>query len=313
MKSNPNSVISGNHAMVDDAGGSGNTNFESYYHNIVASVQNKGEVHSISKVFGQLATDEERVRFVLENRHLTGAMTFHWWKDYNFAQKDRSESQRLRNLGNQVYQKNKLNEALDFYNQSICLAPHPPPPNSFLMHPADPGVHEDGFTHEELALGYANRSAVLFQLKEYELCIRDITRAFDNCYPNNLMYKLFERKARCLKALKEWARALEAMKSAEMWMKYSTLSETKSSSFKKDITKQVEFLEEKVAALHISDFAAKDDHRKTMLAPVKVLIMPEVKGSLSKEVPCVRDDVKLCYSEGRGRYLVATDDIPPGK
>jgi tetratricopeptide (TPR) repeat protein len=140
---------------------------------------------------------------VLENRHLSGAMTFQWWKDYNFVQKDRTESQRLRNLGNQVYQKNKLHEALDSYNQSICLAPHPPPPNAFLMHPVE---SHDEETHEELALGYANRSAVLFQLKEYELCIRDITRAFDNSYPNNLMYKLFERKARCLKALKEYPR-----------------------------------------------------------------------------------------------------------
>ena len=102
-------------------------------------------------------------------------------------------------------------------------------------------------------MGYANRSAVLFQMKEYELCIRDITRAFDNSYPNNLMYKLFERKARCLKALKEYPRALESMKSAEMWMKYSTLNETKSSSFKKDVSKQIEFLDEKVAAMSISD------------------------------------------------------------
>ena len=36
------------------------------------------------------------------------------------------------------------------------------------------------------------------------------------------------------------------MKEAEMWMKYSTLSETKSVSFKKDIAKQIEFLSEKV-------------------------------------------------------------------
>ena len=26
-------------------------------------------------------------------------------------------------------------------------------------------------------------------MKEYELCIRDITRAFDNSYPNNLVNK----------------------------------------------------------------------------------------------------------------------------
>lgn len=146
---------------------------------------------------------------------------------------------------------------MEWYSQSVCYAPHPPPPNSFLLHGADP---DEAISHEELALGYANRSAVLFQvrlesiarqtigsplhffffqMKEYDLCIRDITRALDHKYPNNLMYKLFERKARCHKALKDYPRALEAMKSAEMWMKHSTLSETKSGSFKKEISKQV--------------------------------------------------------------------------
>ena len=76
------------------------------------------------------------------------------------------------------------------------------------------------------------------------------------------MYKLFERKARCLKALKEYPRALESMKSAEMWMKYSTLNETKSSSFKKDVAKQIEFLDEKVAAMSISEFKNTCDVRK---------------------------------------------------
>lgn len=89
-----------------------------------------------------------------------------WWREFNFSRKDRGESQRLRNLGNQVYQKNKLSEALDYYTQSICHAPHPPPPNSFLLHHANGGgSDEEGFSHEELALGFANRSAVLFQVR----------------------------------------------------------------------------------------------------------------------------------------------------
>ena len=98
-----------------------------------------------------------------------------------------------------------------------------------------------------------------------------------------------------------------------MWMKYSTLSETKSSNFKKDITKQIEFLEEKVSAMCISDFSLKNDYRKTMNAPVKVLATPDVKGGVNKEVPCIRDDVRLAYTEEKGRFLVATQDIPPGK
>jgi len=123
MKSNmvnmlDNSLVSGTGPASASTGS--NTNFESYYHNICASLQSKGEVHSVSKVFAQLPNDEERVKFVLEHRLLTSSMTFQWWKDYNFMQKDRAESQRLRNLGNQVYQKNKLQEALDYYNQ-VCV------------------------------------------------------------------------------------------------------------------------------------------------------------------------------------------------
>ena len=169
--------------------------FETFYHTVCAELQTKGEVQSMSKQFSLLGDDNERVKFILE-KNFTGSVM---WKDFNFSPKDRSESQKLRNLGNQVYQKNRLSEALEYYSQSICLAPHPLPPNTYMNHPQD---QEETFSYEELALGYANRSAVLFQMKEYELCIRDITRAFNYSYPNNLMYKLFERKSRCQRALK---------------------------------------------------------------------------------------------------------------
>ncbi|CAB4067992.1 unnamed protein product [Lepeophtheirus salmonis] len=138
-------------------------------------------------------------------------------------------------------------------------------------------------------------------MKEYELCVRDITRAFDNGYPNNLMYKLFERKARCLKALKDYPRALESMKNAEMWMKYSTLSETKSTDFKKDIKKQIEFLEDKVNGI-------------TDLTELSILKAPEIpKDQQNKEVLSTRSNLKLKYSKEKGRHLVATSDIEPGE
>lgn len=279
--------------------------FEAFYHSICADLQTKGEVHSMSKVFAHFHTDEERMRFILD-KNFAGVLRF---QEYNFDPKDRNESQRLRNQGNQVYQKNKLTEALEMYTQSICLAPHPPPPNSYV-----PELDiEGGFSYEELALGFANRSAVLFQMKEYDLCIRDITKAFDNSYPNNLMYKLFERKARCFRALKDFPRALECMKSAEMWMKYSSMSETKSSSFKKDVHKQIESLEEKVTQMAISEFSNTCEHKRSLVAPVKQIEVPKLPKELSKEVPCVRTDVKLQYAEDKGRFLVATEDIEPGK
>jgi len=278
--------------------------FETFYHGVCSDLQSRGEVHSMSKHFSLLEDDNERMKFVLE-KNFTNNLH---WKDFNFTAKDRQESQKLRNLGNQVYQKNRLNEALEYYSQSICLAPHPLPPNIFINHSQD---MDDSYTYEELALGYANRSAVLFQLKEYELCIRDITRAFNYSYPNNLMYKLFERKARCQRAIKDYGRGLESMKEAEMWMKYSTLSETKSVSFKKEISKNIDFLSEKVGAMTIEDVQNTTG------------ISPQTSGCLAKnspilpsknpQIPCARSDVKLSYHPEKGRYLTVTNDVKPGE
>ena len=39
--------------------------FEAFYHSVCSDLQNKGEVHSMSKLFAQLTTDEERMRRVL--------------------------------------------------------------------------------------------------------------------------------------------------------------------------------------------------------------------------------------------------------
>ena len=103
MKPTTTNILSNSSAMLEST--MSNTNFESYYHNICASLQSKGEVHSVSKIFAQLPTDDERVKFVLEHRLLTGAMTFQWWKDYNFVQKDRTESQRLKMNGRMIKEK----------------------------------------------------------------------------------------------------------------------------------------------------------------------------------------------------------------
>jgi len=278
--------------------------FETFYHAVCGDLTNKGEVHNMSKQFSLLGDDNERIKFVLE-KNFAGSVH---WKDFNYSPKDRSESQKLRNLGNQVYQKNRLSEALEYYSQSICLAPHPLPPNTYLNHPQE---QEDTISYEELALGYANRSAVLFQMKEYELCIRDITRAFNYSYPNNLMYKLFERKARCQRALKDYARALESMKEAQMWMRYSNLNETKSVGFKKDITKQVEFLQDKVTAMTMEEIENMDNfgpHVSGCLAK-----LPPKLEETSAVLPCARADVVIKYHPDKGRYLTVEREVRPGE
>lgn len=64
----------------------------------------------------------------------------------------------------------------------------------------------------ELALAFANRSAVTYSMKEYTDCIKDIDRALGENYPKHLHYKLYERKGKCLKGIGKNRSAREQFK-----------------------------------------------------------------------------------------------------
>ncbi|XP_038121842.1 SET and MYND domain-containing protein DDB_G0273589 [Culex quinquefasciatus] len=81
-----------------------------------------------------------------------------------------------RSAGNRLYRERKLNQALVLYNESICHA-------------------EAG--SDQLAMGYANRSAVYFEQGEYEFALYNIDLAKRNNYPEQLMPKLLARELNC--------------------------------------------------------------------------------------------------------------------
>lgn len=64
---------------------------------------------------------------------------------------------------------------------------------------------------EDISIILANRSAALYHLELYDLVISDIDLAVVN-YPKKMLYKLKERKARCLLAKKEFTDALQLFK-----------------------------------------------------------------------------------------------------
>ncbi|CAL4120092.1 unnamed protein product, partial [Meganyctiphanes norvegica] len=121
--------------------------------------------------------------------------------------KSEEQADRLRSEGNKYYQKTILDRALELYNMSIMAAPHP---NIY----SNTAKKETGTSHlkdvceirdEEykcLALGFANRSAVLFELEQYDKCLSDIDLAIKYGYDKAEKHKLSERKAKCLLALK---------------------------------------------------------------------------------------------------------------
>uniref|UniRef100_A0A1Q3EXH6 SET domain-containing protein n=1 Tax=Culex tarsalis TaxID=7177 RepID=A0A1Q3EXH6_CULTA len=82
----------------------------------------------------------------------------------------------LRNTANRFYRERNFEDALTCYNESICYAE----PDS-----------------DQLAMGYANRSAVYYEQGEYEFALYNIDLAKRNNYPEKLMPKLLAREDSC--------------------------------------------------------------------------------------------------------------------
>ena len=112
--------------------------------------------------------------------------------------KNKKLSAALREKGNLCYAQGEAESALNLYNQSLQFAPN----------------DEDEETRD-LAITYANRSAVWVDKNELNLAIRDADFAFEADYPKDLHYKLYERKGFCLTGLGRKDEAKEALNLAQ--------------------------------------------------------------------------------------------------
>ncbi|KAF4524027.1 hypothetical protein B566_EDAN013129 [Ephemera danica] len=86
------------------------------------------------------------------------------------------DSEKFRKEGNETYQKTEMKKAHELYTKSISYAP---------------------VDSAELALAYANRSAVLRSMKKCRECLMDIERALSHGYPKKKSFKLLLREMQC--------------------------------------------------------------------------------------------------------------------
>lgn len=116
---------------------------------------------------------------------------YEWLQDAKFIPSDPTQnaksnkiSKQIRLKGNQLFSTDTdLSKSLELYNKSICWA--------------EKGVGD------ELAISLANRSAVYFEWKEYDLCLENIDLSEKAGCPERLMDKLNKRKADCINAMNE--------------------------------------------------------------------------------------------------------------
>ncbi|KAJ9581405.1 hypothetical protein L9F63_023420, partial [Diploptera punctata] len=147
---------------------------------VIIRLIEKGVFLRLNNEFKKLTKNSERVKYatdVLKRYNLLP-------DEMEMKVKSLEKSVELRNSGNKAFVKKDNKGAILLYTKSIAAAPFP-----------------TENANDALAIAFANRSAVLFRLGKYKLCLQDISQALKYNYPNKLVYKLFERQGKCLRHL----------------------------------------------------------------------------------------------------------------
>ncbi|CAL4173163.1 unnamed protein product, partial [Meganyctiphanes norvegica] len=229
--------------------------------------------------------------------------------------KDELLSNKLREEGNLVYKRKKLQEALEKYNKCILSAPHPKLSCTKV----------DTNEYNSLAKGYANRSAVLFQLQEYEMCIRDLDRSINLSSSKITQFKLEERKVKCLIAVERYKEAQDILKTCKLMLKSLQLENKDKESYENELSifldqcvigmnkgkrkNKKKNCYEEIKCADASTYFSSDDVIFAYNNPTP----PSLDDEPNPTIPAFSRALNLQYSADQGRYVVATRDIKPGE
>ncbi|XP_076332160.1 protein-lysine N-methyltransferase SMYD4-like [Tachypleus tridentatus] len=241
--------------------------------------------------FSQFRSNKERVQFCLNYQKFRNKLSF-WLNAMCGSQHKKcwEKASELRVEGNRCFQDRDFGRAVECYTQSTLAAPFP--------RSSDAGEH-----HEELALGFANRSAALFHLHMYKECIKDIDRAFQQGYPRELSYKLYQRKGMCLRYLNDYNYAKQAFLEALHSLKEGRLDSKKMEIQKKDVQNWLKLCE---TPRHISMPKVQPDDCDDKQA------LPDLSYGLNSNLSSASSAVDVQYNKDKGRYVVANRTLHVG-
>lgn len=154
-----------------------------FYEDLVLRLQKHKTIVTISEELSKIQQNCDRINFVEKLLLQYGQIEKINSEILVRKKKDNAKSSEFRVQGNHFFSlKYKNNfKALELYNQSIYFAEK---------------------YSENVSIGYANRSAILFEWKLYKECLENITLARSANYPERLSHKLNKREDDCLKLLK---------------------------------------------------------------------------------------------------------------
>ena len=234
------------------------------------------------KLFSSLETDEERVLCCSSLNRID-----HMIVKPIFKQKSANIAKTKRAEGNEAFQKKQYKRAMMLYTVSAVKCPH-----------------TKNNPDETLAYSVANRSACFYHLGDIQSCLKDIGLALSSGYPEQLVYKLHERKAKCFILLQQFDQAKAALNVAKKSFEAnkSKLDNKKQEQTKKTLREIQECISNKTG-LKGENIVLED----TSGPPV-----PKLTGGTNKKMRNLSHQVKLQYKEGVGRHVVASKNVKAG-
>eukprot|EP00096_Caligus_rogercresseyi_P009450 TRINITY_DN3217_c0_g1_i1.p1 TRINITY_DN3217_c0_g1~~TRINITY_DN3217_c0_g1_i1.p1 ORF type:complete len:626 (-),score=140.54 TRINITY_DN3217_c0_g1_i1:828-2705(-) len=246
----------------------------------------------IQQIFAELSFDRDESLWMsdddarLEDRF--SLLTSYSQADFKeqFTSKSREIFKKNDKLSKALYEKGKLSNAqgalesaLSLFNQSLMYAP----------------------SEEDMAQILSERSSILIEKGESELGIKDLHKALGQPYPNDQVYKLYERLGDAFEGTKTFSEAREAYANALAALDKANLK-GKRNSLEHRINNKIKFL--------------KDDHItikeiSSEQLPFRNFRIP--KGAQHPGYPSLINGLRIEYSPSKGRYVVADRDISPGE
>ncbi|XP_071100414.1 uncharacterized protein [Haliotis cracherodii] len=248
--------------------------------NVREKLSRRGQLDKILNSFQKCKTDEERVACLYNIEDVHEVLNV----KETYKAKSEDEAKDLRIQGNLAFQKKDYDAALKLYSECIINAP------------------SKGST--ELALALGNRSAVMYHLHNYVLCLQDIRQAFKHSYPDHLQYKLYERRGKACYSLRLKEEAICAFNDSLNVLDKTQLDQKKVATLKSDLMKQLEKCNKIIPGGKIKN--ARDYNHNHIDIPV-------LQEGRSPHIPCMMKSLVMKSSDGQGRGLFATRDIEVGE
>ncbi|XP_048221189.1 SET and MYND domain-containing protein 4 isoform X3 [Perognathus longimembris pacificus] len=164
------------------------------------------------------------------------------------------------------------------------------------------GVSNSRPNTEDISLCYANRSAALFHLGQYETCLEDIIRAQMHGYPERLQPKMMLRKAECLVTVGRLQEASQTISDLERNFSAKPIKEVA----------LCQILQRNILHLKMKLQEKKNLPETFPAALTKAFEDIHLKEE-NKQISGASSSISLCSDPLKGRYLVATKDILPGE